>query len=339
MLLKKGNRGVGKVSNKPIEERILDGIMRNLNNINVISSLNNKTPIFNEGFNWCLKEKKRILYIINLDRKDVDILGIISKGLINYIDDKNSRVHSDKINVCTHNRALYIDEKFDLVIYDEINARPRYSRESIINVMNYRCNNYGIMIGYSVELIFGNELTLFNFKKHKQIPIVEPRIITTRMNVEEEIPMGVYEYLEWSINTNRKVIIYVPDNEKVDRIFKYLHHIQDKLTRNIFKKKIGKFDRNDISEFLASDYGILVTDDLNENYTIHPVNIMVFFADSIDFNYKDLIYISSKVNRLSMTEREEVIFLCNCETENMDKCREILRELNKKAWEEGFLKL
>ncbi len=340
MLRIRGNRVVCKVSNKPIEERILETIKKKLNSINIISSLNNKTPIFDEGIKWCLKEKKKILYIIDADREAVDILGILSGFIINYIDDKNTRVYADKINVCNHNRGLYLDEKFDVVIYDEINCRPRYSRESIIKVMNCCSNSYGTMIGYSVEPIFDNDLTMYNFKKSKETPIVEPRIITTRMNLEQEIPMVVYEYLEWSIKTNRKVIIYVPDNEKVDGVFNYLYHIKDKLTRNIFKKKIGKFDRKDVSRFILSEYGILITDDFNESYGgIHPLNIMVFFADSIDFNYKDLVYISNKVNRISMEEREEVIFLCKSETEHMDKCREILRELNKKAWEEGVLKL
>ncbi|MEG1256779.1 hypothetical protein [Clostridium sp.] len=340
MLFLKKNRAVGKKSNKPIEDKILDSVVRKIEKINVISSLNNKTSIFNKAFKWSLSEGKKILYIINEDRESLDVLGVISSNLVNYIDDKRYNVIHDKINICSHNIALYIEEKFDIVIYDEVNSRPRYSKESIVRVMNYNCNNYGTMISYSMEKVFDKELTFYNLQKDRQVPIVEPRIITTRMNIEEEIPMGVYEYLKWSINTNKKVIIYVPDDEKVDKVYEYLHHIKEKLTKNIFKEKLNKINRKDVSRFILSEGGILVTDDFNENFRgIHPLNVIVFFADHSNFNYKDLVYISSKVNRLSIAEREEVIFVCNNETNHIDKCREVLRELNKRAWEEGFLKL
>ena len=340
MSLIKFNREVVKVSKKPIEDRILDGAKQKLHKINIIAALNNKEQIFNKVFKWCFEEHKKILYIINMDIEEMDILGTIDKKLINCIEDEKAMTYIDKVNICTHNRALYLKEKFDFVIYDEINSRPRYSKEAIKKLMDYACNNYGTMISYSMEPIFTKEITLYNLRKDKQVPISEPRVIVTRMNIEEEIPMGVYEYLKWSINTNKKVIIYAPDDKKANKVYKYLCNIEDKLTKNVFKNIVGNDNKKELSKFLLSEYGILVTDDFNENYSgIHPLNIMIFFADHHNFNYKDLIYISSKVNRRSIAEREEVIFLCNNETEHMDRCKNILRELNKRAWEEGVLKL
>lgn len=340
MSLIKSDREVVKVSKKSIEDMILDGAKQKLHKINIISALNNKEQIFNKVFNWCFKENKKILYIINADIEEIKILGLINKSFINCIEGENDIAYTGKVNVCTHSRALFLKGKFDLIIYDEINSRPRYSNESIKKLMNYICNNYGTMISYSVESIFHNELILYNLRKDKQVPIAEPRIMITRVNIEEEIPMSVYEYLEWSINTNKKVIIYAPDDEKTNNIYKYLSNIDHKLTKNIFKYITVNGNKTELSKFLLAEYGILVTDDFNENYYgVHPLNVMIFFADNDNFNYKDLVYMSSKINRRSMADREEVIFLCNSETEHMDRCKNILRELNKRAWEEGVLKL
>jgi late competence protein required for DNA uptake (superfamily II DNA/RNA helicase) len=340
MLFIKPHREVGKISRKPIEDMILDGVKERLHKINIISALNNKEQIFNKVFNWCFKENKKILYIINTDIEDVKILGLINRSLINCIEGENDISYTGKVNICTHSRALYLKEKFDFIIYDEINSRPRYSRESINKIMKHACNSYGTMVSYSMEPIFNKELTLYNLRKDRQVPLVEPRVIVTRMNIEEEIPMGVYEYLKWSINTNRKVIIYAPDDKKANNVYKCLCNLEDKLTKNIFKNIIGVNNKKELSKFLLSEYGILVTNDFNENYSgMHPLNVMIFFADDDSFDYKDLVYISSKVNRRTMFEGEEVIFICNNETKHMDRCKNILRELNKRAWEEGVLKL
>lgn len=336
----KSDREIVEVSKKSIEDTILDGAKKKLHKINIISALNNKKEIFNKLFNWCFKENKKILYIINTDIEEVKILGLINRNLINSIEGEKDIAYKGKVNICTHSRALYLKEKFDFIIYDEINSRPRYSNESISKLMDYVCNNYGTMISYSMEPIFHNELILYNLRKDKQVPIAEPRVIVTRVNIEEEIPMSVYEYLKWSINTNKKVIIYAPNDEKTDKVYNYLSNINHKLTKNIFKDVEGKGDKKELSKFLLAEYGVLVTDNYNENYYgIHPLNVMIFFADNDNFDYKDLVYMSSKINRRSMADREEVIFLCNSETEHMDRCKNILRELNKRAWEEGVLKL
>jgi hypothetical protein len=189
MLFIKPHREVGKISRKPIEDMILDGVKERLHKINIISALNNKEQIFNKVFNWCFKENKKILYIINTDIEDVKILGLINRSLINCIEGENDISYTGKVNICTHSRALYLKEKFDFIIYDEINSRPRYSRESINKIMKHACNSYGTMVSYSMEPIFNKELTLYNLRKDRQVPLVEPRVIVTRMNIEEEIPM------------------------------------------------------------------------------------------------------------------------------------------------------
>lgn len=335
MLFFKNSGKAKRFSKKSVGDKILDSFMKRVHKVNVISPLNNKASIFNKTLEFGVKERKKILYIINKDREVIDL----SKDMVNYLNTANDAAKVGKINICNHNIAFYLEEKFDLIIYDEINSRPMYSRESIYKLMNSLCNSYGTMITYSIEVVFNGELAIYNLKEDLNNPIVEPRFITTRLNLEEVIPNGVYEYLKWSINSNNKVIIYVPQKEQVDKIYKNIHEIKESLTNNIYRVKSDDPGKKRFIKFLLAEEGILITDDFNkEHIGLKAVNIMVFFADSNIFTYKDLVYISSRINRVLKNTKEEIMFICNSETEDMDKCRGILRELNKKAWEVGYFK-
>lgn len=334
VFFKKSNK-TKKVSEQSIEEKILASFMKKVHKINVVSPLNNRAAIFNKTIQYALKEEKKVLYIINKEKDSIDL----SKRLANYIENPSGTAEKGKINICSHNVAIYLEEKFDLIIYDEINSRPLYTRESISKLINSICSSYGTMITYSIEAVFRSGITIYNLKNDLECPIAEPRFISTRIKLEEGIPNGVYEYLKWSINSNNKIIIYVPHKEQVDKIYKGLKEIKEGLTSNIYRVKSDDAGRKRFIRFLLAEEGILITDDYSEEHIgLKPVNIMVFFADSDVFTYKDLVYISSRVNRILKNTKEEVMFICNTETDDMDRCRSILRELNKKAWEQGYFR-
>lgn len=335
MLSFKNSNKTKKMSIIPIEDKILSSFIKKVHKLNVISPLNNRAAIFNKTLSYAIKENKKILYIINKDEEEIDI----TKALVNYIGTEFNHSKLGKINICSHNIASYLEDKFDLIIYDEINSRPTYSKDSISKLMSKLCNSYGTMISYSIEAVFRSGTTIYNFKEDLECPIVEPRFILTRVKLEEGIPNGVYDYLKWSINSNNKVIIYVPYKEQVDKIYKGLKEIKENLGTNIYRVKRDNLERKRFIKFLLAEEGILITDNFSEEHIgLKPVNIMVFFADSEIFTYKDLIYISSRVNRVLKNTREEVMFISNSETENIDRCRSILRELNKKAWEQGYFR-
>lgn len=334
LFFKKSNK-TKRVSKKSIEDRILGSFMKRVRKINVVSPLNNRAAIFNKTLNYAIKEGKKVLYIINKDKDAIDL----SKEVVNYIENPSCEAKLGKINICNHSVAIYLEEKFELIIYDEINSRPMYTRESISKLMSNICSSYGTMITYSIEAVFKSGMTIYNLKEDLECPIAEPRFISTRIKLEEGIPNSVYDYLKWSINSNNKVIIYVPHKEQVDKIYKGLKDIKENLTSNIYRVKSDESGRKRFIRFLLEDEGILITDDFSEEHIgLKPVNIMVFFADSDVFTYKDLVYISSRVNRVLKNTKEEVMFICNNETDDMDRCRSILRELNKKAWEQGYFR-
>ncbi|HAL54729.1 MAG TPA: hypothetical protein DCP78_21610 [Sphingobacterium sp.] len=75
----KTNREIVEASKKSIEDTILDGAKKKLHKINIISALNNKKQIFNKVFNWCFKENKKILYIINISKLSFSLNGLYRK--------------------------------------------------------------------------------------------------------------------------------------------------------------------------------------------------------------------------------------------------------------------
>ncbi len=321
-----------------VEDKLLQFYKEKKEKVNIISFLGNKRKVFNDIISIALKESKKVLYITTEVSNSIDILN---KFKINILSTKLTSSHSNKVNVCTPSEALYLTDKFNLVIYDDINSYPLVSKESIGKIMKRLVSSYGLMIAYSIEPIFDNESILYcTHDKYIKTPLIEPRIITTRLKIEEDIPMVVYEYLLWAINSNSNVLIYVPSEEKGEKIYNYLLNIKEKLTEKIFLSNAPIESNSSIKKIMNKEGFILVTNNFKMDYpTLKKLNIMIFFADNYRFNYKELVYLVSKVKMDINSNRQEAIFLCNDENEHMDKAKDILRELNKRAWDEGALKL
>ena len=43
---------------------------------------------------------------------------------------------------------------------------------------------------------------------HQKIPMIEPRLINTRIKLEDDIPLSLYEYFKWFKENKKIVIIY-----------------------------------------------------------------------------------------------------------------------------------
>lgn len=340
MFIAKESKGI--TLKESLEEKLLKYFKAKACNINIISFFYNTPRIFKKLILYALAQKKTVLYITNENVNDVFLVNILrEEGVIcNCLGPQLTTSLKSGLNVVNHNGALYLDEKFDLVIYDDINSMPLYNKESIKKLLESCCADYGTMIAYSVEQVFTSEVTLFQCPNNNGKPLIEPRIINTRINVNEDLPLVVYDYLKWSIISNKKVVIYVPDDKKVDNIYNYLINFKDELTKNIFSYKSCGKKHESLTKFLAKAKAIMVTNCFeNSDVDLTGINVMVFFAEDEIFNYKKLVYLSSRASRSKSLERGEVIFLSNELSEDMDNAKDILRELNKRAWEAGFLNL
>ena len=327
-----------------ISKEILKCPLNGKRRIDVVSAFYNSSDIFLKTIIAFANSKKSILYVTNEDERCIDIIYFINKfsnlGQHTYtteIDDINV---NEYLHICSHENALKLQEKFDLVIYNDVRSFPKYDKEQIRNILLKRCKSDGTAIAYCVENVLNEGKTIMFPLKNTNIPIIEPRIITTRINLSMDIPLVVYEYLNWSIISNRKVIIFTPDEEKANAVFEYLSNFKKKLSENMFLFISKKSDDSIKVKFMNKDKGIIVTNDFEETYLeFHSVDVMVYFADNIKFNHKQLLCLSSKVGRYDNTQRGEAIFLANVETVQMDKAKNIAREFNEKAWERGLLNI
>lgn len=327
-----------------ISKEILRNSLVGKKRIDVVSVFYNSSDILLETIISYANEKKNILYITNEERPNIDIIYFIDKFSnigenIGY-SEVNYNSYNEYLHICNYENALKMDEKFDLVIYNDIRSFPKYNKQQIKRILLKMCREEGVAIAYSVEAILSEYAPIMFPLKNNKNPIIEPRIITTRINLSMDIPLVVYEYLNWSILSNRKVIIFTPDEEKATSVFQYLSNFKEKLSENIFLFISNKSHADIPILFMKKDKGIIVTNDFEGSYLeFDSVDVIVYFADDIKFDHKQLLYLSSKVGRNENVQRGEAIFLANIETAQMDKAKNMARKFNEKAWDKGLLNI
>ncbi|MCD3282442.1 hypothetical protein G8V05_09420, partial [Clostridium botulinum C/D] len=242
--------------------------------------------------------------------------------------------------ISSHNNAREIQEKFDLVIYDDIKSFSINDREDIIKITLNLCKEFGKIIAYSIEKIFYNNNEL-NFPiRENCIPIIEPKFIETRIDINKDIPYVAYEYIKWSITNNHKVIIYVPDQQRVRSVYNYLYKYCNEFSRTTIPFIKNQGYNKLLYSFKEMQNGIIITNDFDDLYfKLRNINVMVFFADDIRFDYKKLVYLCGKVGINENRHSGEVVFVGNYETDDIDKAKYITRCFNKMAWEMELLNI
>ena len=327
-----------------VSKEILSCTLNGKKRIDVISVFYNSSDLLLKTIIAYANEKKNILYITNEEPSSIDMIYFITKfsnlGQYTYSPKSSYFSINEYLHISNHENVLRLQEKFDLVVYNDIRSFPKYNKEQIKKLLLKVCTPESTAISYSVENVLNEGTTIMLPLKDSKVPIIEPRIITTRINLSMDIPLVVYEYLNWSIISNRKVIVFVPDEEKATAVFQYLSNFKEKLSKNIFLFISKKSEADILVKFMNKDKGIIVTNDFEESYLeFHAVDVMIYFADNVNFNHKQLLYLSSKVGRYENIQRGEAIFLANVETMQMDKAKSMARKFNEKAWEKGLLNI
>lgn len=308
--------------------------------LNIISPPYNSCKIFLDIIEYVAKEHGKILYIST----NIGCMQIIN-NIKNYTDfrdytfirSERSKHHSSLViwDLSSNN---YIDGEFDLVIYDNISGICAVDYKFIKNICDKHCATNGKIIIFAIETLIQGSKEINMPLRDNGKPVIEPTLLFTRLNINKNIPYVVYEYLNWSININKKIIIYVPDKDKVNNLYKYLLKLRGKLNTNIdfFIEDIS--DVKVLMNFSKKKKSILITNYLGEKYlNFNDINIMIYFADDDKFDYKKLVYLTGRSGLMEQFEKGEVIFLAKKETDAMAKAKNITRSFNKEAWEMGLL--
>lgn len=310
--------------------------------LNVILPPYSSSAIFLKTIMSCVLSGKRVLYITGEAEENIELLGLIKRytEFRDYSYIRNGFIPVNSLLVISNYRtAVKIKDKFDLVIYDDVRSFPEYNNYEIMDLTIKCVNDEGKLICCSIESIFKSQRDIILPVRDNKKPFPEPRYIITRIDIKKDIPFMVYDYLKFSLDNNRKVIIYVPGEDKVECVYNYLCNFKDSLAKNIMYYIKGRSDEKVLNNFVKVKKAVIVTDDYSDVYSdLRDIDVMVYFTDDERFNYKKLVYFCGKVGK-SDPNRGEVIFLANVESEDMDRAKEITRSFNKEAWEMGLLNI
>lgn len=311
--------------------------------LNIVSPPYNFCEIFLKVIMFFIRNKKRVIYITNEEASNVIIINNIKKYTsftdYTYYNGYN-KLNKSSLVITSSDKAKNINDKFDLVIYDDIKSFHDNDIEDILRICINLCGRWGKIITYLIEEIFYNNNEITFPIRDNFIPIIEPKFIETKIDINKDIPYVIYEYLKWSIKDNHKVIIFVPDENKLESVYKYLYKYCKNLTSNIIKYISGKTSSKVLYKIDDLSDCIVITNNIsNIDFNLKRLNIIIFFADNEKFNYKKLVYLCGKVDINENRHTGEVIFLGNCETDHIDKAKKITRYFNKEAWEMNLLKI
>lgn len=299
----------------------------------------NSMEIFSNIINKVLYENKKILYIFCSEEKDYIKVRIndIYKFLDNTIISKQLESNIHFINI---GDIEGVDKFYDLVIVDDISLFSKisneYIRESIENVY-WKSNK---IIIYSSEYIFpiGEKIEL-NYILSDD-PMVEPRLISTRIRLEENIPISLFEYFKWFKESKKIVLVLVPSEEKLNKVYNHYYEVLRDLDIRVVrytKNQDFKFIKDIIDGYSNSLF--IVTNNCGQYMNnILNVNIIILFADDIYYSYKKIVYMCASLNN-SREIKSELIMVSREVSQDMDYAKNITREFNKKLWEKQYLKL
>ncbi|MDK0904031.1 hypothetical protein KLF32_11165 [Clostridium perfringens] len=300
---------------------------------------------------WYVKSNDRFINLICEPYQKLNFIeSLISDCLINnekvlYVGKsrkvcKNEQLNSMNFDFVNFNNIFNIKKNFDLIIYDDVSL---YSNKSSIecneDLMYLKRLSKKIVI-CSVDKVFNNIKHIEILNNQRKTHFLEPRLITTRVNLETSMPYTLYDYIEWFIREKRILVVYVPNKFNLNRIYEY--YTEDLNLEN--KVKIVKEDKknsflNIVSESRFKKEGIIfITDSLHEYFDSIPECDMVIYSFEKDIvDYKKIIFACGALCKDKFTGRE-VILLSNEEGDNIETARRLARGFNKTLWRESEIR-
>ncbi|MGU8420109.1 hypothetical protein ACV3NA_11210 [Clostridium perfringens] len=300
---------------------------------------------------WYVKSNDRFINLICEPYQKLNFIeSLISDCLINnekvlYVGKsrkvcKNEQLNSMNFDFVNFNNIFNIKKNFDLIIYDDVSL---YSNKSSIecneDLMYLKRLSKKIVI-CSVDKVFNNIKHIEILNNQRKTHFLEPRLITTRVNLETSMPYTLYDYIEWFIREKRILVVYVPNKFNLNKIYEY--YTEDLNLEN--KVKIVKEDKknsflNIVNESRFKKEGIIfITDSLHEYFDSIPECDMVIYSFEKDIvDYKKIIFACGALCKNKCTGRE-VILLSNEEGDNIETARRLARGFNKTLWRESEIR-
>lgn len=299
----------------------------------------NAMEIFSNIINKVLYENLNILYVFCSEEKE------FIKEKVNYIYEfVDESISNEQLESNLHCIAISemgsISETYDLVIVDDITLFSKisneYIRESIENIY-WRSNK---IIIYSSEYIFpiGEKIELPYILS--EAPMIEPRLMSTRIRLDENIPLSLFEYFKWFKENKRIVLVVVPSEIKLNKVYNHYYQVLRELDI-----RVVRYTKNQDFSFIKgiidgySNSLFIVTNNCGQYMSNIPnANIIILFADDIYYSYKKIVYMCASINSSSEIQ-SELILVSKEISQDMDNAKSITREFNRRLWEKQYLRL
>jgi len=285
-----------------------------------------------------LKEGGRVLYITGEDKEK----ALIVKAMRSLGFDSIS-LHQDlEINekealvICDYLQALRVREEYELVVYDDVNSFPVHKKPEMQHLIGFiypRCRK---VVAYSFETVFMGMKIIEIPMEGKSGFVSEPRILETRLNLEEFVPTSVYEYLLWFV-FEKKNVLFLTTNKKVKKkVARFLTKIDESLENCIYDvDEIGTKAMKELCNDHTNSH-IFITDDLDDHLDMETnFEIIIHGADENRYSYRELIFLCLRSGYYDELNGE-VLMLCQNITRDIEKTRDLARHFNKVLWDEGF---
>lgn len=298
----------------------------------------NTVEIFSNILNKVVCNDSNILYVFCSPKekyayeKKRELYGYISDTIgIEKIEDKIKCIFIDEINE--------IDGLYDLVIFDDISLFSKASNQYIkdaIEEIYWNCNR---IIVYATEYIFpiGEKIQINHMQSED--PMIEPRLMNTRIRLEQDIPLSLFEYFKWFRENKRVVLIMVPSEDKLNKVYNHYYRTLKELNIRVVRYSKNQ-DYSFVKEIIHgySDTLFIVTNSCGQYIRDIPdINIVMLFADDMFYSCKKILYMCAAINVKSDIQ-SEAIMVSREVSEEMDKAKNMARSFNKNLWERQYLK-
>ena len=112
--------------------------------------------------------------------------------------------------------------------------------------------------------------------------------MNTRIKLEENIPLSLFEYFKWFKENKRIVLIVVPSEEKLNKV--YNHYCS---TLKSLEIRVVRYNKNQDFKFVSdiiqgySNTLFIITNSCGQYIRNIPnLNVIMLFADDIYYSYK-----------------------------------------------------
>ncbi|MBE6071240.1 MAG: hypothetical protein E7208_04710 [Clostridium butyricum] len=336
--------GICKVKEEDLKyavDKINYWYKKNIKYLTIVTVPFNTSCIFCDIINIISNSGKKVLYVWGKDIENRELIAALrEKGSIithSFIQKGESTSDLTFINYKNIER---IEGEYELIIFDDITYFSNLNGSIIREILDF-CSKIGNRILlYCIEKIslIGEkiELAAYNYEQ----PFVEPRVITTRINLNIDIPYSLYDYLKWFKDSNHKVAIYVPDKEKLDLVYEYfIEKLKIKNVKIIKASKTEEIKKCERVSKIKDKAIFIITNKIEELLEYcYMDDAVVLFSEDQKYTYKKILYICGQMRSVNST-LPEVLLVCNEISEDIDKAKDMARDFNKKVWEKKLKEL